>query len=68
MMTPEKFERAGKILFGPAWKPRLANALKIDVTSVWRYASGQINVPGPVETAIRLMLWKKRHTAKRARV
>lgn len=55
-MTPEEFISAGETLYGKRWKAPLARALKIDASMVWRYATGQLPVPGPVEAALRCFL------------
>ena len=55
-MTKEEFRDAGKTLFGWGWRTRMARALQVDVSSVRRWADGQVAVPGPVEAAIKAWL------------
>lgn len=38
---------------GWGWQAKAAEALNVDVSSVRRWISGQIPVPGPVEAAVR---------------
>ncbi|MBB5222220.1 hypothetical protein HNP73_002156 [Amaricoccus macauensis] len=53
-MTAEELRQAGLRLFGPerGWKARLARALRSEDSSVSRWLSGQIAVPGPVAAAV----------------
>lgn len=60
-MTPEEFINAGERLYGKRWKTPLARALKIDVSMVWRYATGQVKVPGPVEAALLCFIRELNH-------
>ena len=56
-MTKEEFRDAGMTLFGTwGWRTRMAKWLQVDVSSVRRWADGQIAVPGPVEAAINAWL------------
>jgi hypothetical protein len=62
-VAPEEFVRAGEKLFGKRWKAPLARALGIDVSQIWRYATGQTSpIPKPVELAVRYLLLQKRKT------
>lgn len=52
MVTAEQFVTAGEGLFGKRWKAPMARELKIDVVTVWRYATGRQPIPVLVELAI----------------
>lgn len=55
-MTPQEFREAGVALFGQwGWQTRLAEHLRVHVTSVQRWAAGQVPIPGPVEVAVRCL-------------
>jgi hypothetical protein len=56
-MTPQQLRKAGVKLFGErAWQTRLAEALQVDPSTVRRWVSGAVTIPGPVEAAIRCFL------------
>lgn len=55
-MTPAQLARVGKSLYGNRWKAPLARALGKDVTTVWRYATGQLEIPRLVEIALKSFL------------
>jgi hypothetical protein len=58
-MSPEELERAGRELFGKRWKAPLSRALKLNVTTIWRYTTGDLVIPWLVENAIRELMRKK---------
>lgn len=59
-MTAMELKISAIALFGPkGWQSRLAEALGVDVSSVRRWTSAQIDVPGPVAAAVRCFLERK---------
>lgn len=58
-MTSAEFERAGKKLFGKRWGAPLARFLRKDPVTIWRYATGQLEIPWLVEQAILQLLKRK---------
>lgn len=61
-MTAEQLRAAALELVGEemGWQSRLADALKTSAPSVSRWLGGTIEVPGPVEIAVRCLLILKR--------
>lgn len=55
-MTPAALAKAGKKLWGYGWQTRMAEALNVDGSTVRRWVSGAVPVPGPVEAALRCFL------------
>jgi hypothetical protein len=55
-MTFTELAAAGECLYGIHWRRRLADELKVDVATLRRWTSGKIEVPGPAELAIRLLV------------
>ena len=48
------------MLYGErGWQARLAETLRSDVSSVRRWTSGQVPVPGPVQAAVWCFLEKR---------
>lgn len=65
-MTPDELRDAAIEIFGRrGWTTDLAACLRIDRTTVYRYAQGQIPIPGPVEAAITCWLEVFRESGKR---
>lgn len=63
-MTGDEVRAAAEKLYGArGWQTKLALALEVDVSSVRRWVSGQIPVPGPAAAAIRCFegVWKAPH-------
>lgn len=57
VLTPEGLRIVGEALFGAwGWQTRLAEQLEVDGSTVRRWVSGAVAVPGPVKVALRLML------------
>lgn len=60
-------------LWGDEWRPKGASFLGVNVTSVTRWVTDEIPVPGPVEAAVKAqlhveyMLRKKREAQTRVR-
>ena len=60
-MTADELKAAAIQLFGKrGWTSDLAAALKIDRSTVHRYVTGQIPIPGPVEAAVECWLERGR--------
>lgn len=56
-MTPAQLREAGVKLYGErAWQTRLAEALGVDGSTVRRWVSGAVPIPGPAAAAIRCFL------------
>lgn len=57
VLSPEGLRIVGETLFGAwGWQTRLAEQLEVDGSTVRRWVSGAVSVPGPVKVALRLML------------
>ena len=56
-MTADELKAAGRELFGYGWQTRLAEKLGIDGSTVRRYVSGAVPIPGPVAAAI--LCWQE---------
>lgn len=54
-MTSEQFRKLAIKLFGPdrGWQQRCADALRVDKSSVSRWVSSGLPIPGPVEAAMK---------------
>lgn len=52
-MTAAELKKIGKKLYGYGWQTRLAEALEVDGSTVRRWVSGVVPIPGPVAAAIR---------------
>lgn len=53
-MSPQELRDAGVALYGRwGWQTRLAEALGVDGSTVRRWVSGAVPVPGPAAAAIR---------------
>ena len=55
-MEASDLRTAGEELYGRFWQTKLAKELKVDPSTVRRWNSGAVAVPGPVAVAIRCML------------
>lgn len=56
-MTAEQLRAIGEQLYGNwGWQTRMAEALKVDSSTVRRWLSGKVAIPGPVEVALELLL------------
>jgi hypothetical protein len=59
-VTPDIFIASGQKLYGrKKWKVQLADALGVDVTTIWRLTKRE-QIPGPYEVALKAMLENKR--------
>lgn len=61
-MTPDELKKAGIALYGEkGWQHKMAEALGVDGSTVRRWVSGAVPVPGPVKAAVTCFLrWKRR--------
>jgi hypothetical protein len=56
-MNGQKLKQSLIVLYGErGWQAQAARALHVDVSSVRRWTSGQIPVPGPVIAAVECFL------------
>jgi hypothetical protein len=56
-MTQEQLREIGERLYGNwGWQTKMAEALKVDSSTVRRWLSGKVAIPGPVEVALGLLL------------
>jgi hypothetical protein len=56
-MTPEQMREIGVCLYGSwGWQTKMADVLQVDSSTVRRWLSGKVAIPGPVEVALRLLL------------
>lgn len=56
-MTPEQLREIGEQLYGNwGWQTRIAEALRVDGSTVRRWLSGKVTIPGPAEVALGLLL------------
>lgn len=59
-MTKAKLRKIGVRLYGEqAWQTRMAEALKVNASTVRRWVSGAVPVPGPVEAALECFMREK---------
>ena len=66
-LSPDDLRVVGEALFGAwGWQTRLAEVLEVDGSTVRRWVSGAVSVPGPVKVALRLMLEKQGLASTRA--
>lgn len=56
-MTPEQLREIGEQLYGSwGWQTRMAEALRVDGSTVRRWLSGKAAIPGPALVALELLL------------
>lgn len=58
-MTPEELKKIGKKLYGYGWQTRMAEALEVDGSTVRRWVSGAVPIPGPAAAALRCFMREK---------
>ena len=61
-MTIRELKEVGPLLYGYGWQTRMAEALGVDASSVRRWVSGAIPIPGPVAAALRCFAREKKPT------
>ena len=54
-MSPAELITAGERLYGPHWRMPLAAVLQINIATLRRWTTGEVEVPGPAALAIRLL-------------
>ncbi len=60
-MTSAQLQKSGVFLYGErGWQARMAEVLKVDGSTVRRWVSGAVPIPGPVEVAIECLVAAKR--------
>jgi hypothetical protein len=52
-MTPAELTTLGRELFGQVWKPRLAEAVGVSRSQVWKWAAEHHPIPEPAARLIR---------------
>ncbi len=56
-MTPEQLREIGERLYGNwGWQTKMAEVLRVDSSTVRRWLSGKVAIPGPAEVALELLL------------
>lgn len=58
-ITPAELKTLGPKLFGFGWQTHMAEALGVDGSTVRRWVSGAIPVPGPAVAALRCFAREK---------
>lgn len=60
-MTPEELREAGERLYGTwGWQTKLAHELHVDGSTVRRWLSGKVPIPGLAAVAINLLVRVKK--------
>lgn len=60
-MSPDQLRAVGEELFGRwGWQTRLAEALRVDGSTVRRWLSGATVIPGPAAVAMELLVERRR--------
>ncbi|WP_416398154.1 hypothetical protein [Allohahella sp. A8] len=57
-MNKDEFREAGQKLFGYGWQTRIAERIDVDGSTVRRWASGAVPVPGAVAAWLKCELSK----------
>lgn len=56
-MSPDELRAIGERLWGRwGWQTRMAEALRVDGSTVRRWLSGASSIPGPAEVALELLM------------
>lgn len=55
-MNPKQLKDAGEKLYGYGWQTKLAKDLNVDGSTVRRWVSGAVPIPGPVAAAVKCFL------------
>lgn len=59
-MTPAAFSTIGAALFGPSWQTPLAEALGVNVKTVYRYGTGKsATIPQAVLLRLKTLLYER---------
>lgn len=59
-VNSDELRQAGRELFGERWQTVMARHLRVDPSTVRRWLAGKVEIPGPAEVALELLLEKKR--------
>lgn len=59
-MTPARLAQVGQLLYGPAWRFALADALRVNRRTIARWANGEYNIPEGIDDEIRQLLLSRR--------
>jgi hypothetical protein len=67
-VTRDELCAAGVELYGAwGWQTRMAEALSVDGSTVRRWVSGAVPIPGPTEAALTCFLARKRESERKTR-
>lgn len=55
-MRPKELRQAAEYLHGPGWRAALASQMNVHYSTVNRWASGEVPIPGPVAIALDLLV------------
>lgn len=55
--------QAGQFLYGAHWRSKLAEALRVERSTVSRWASGSVEPPGLAQVAVELLVEKEKARA-----
>jgi hypothetical protein len=58
-MKPRELSEIAERLYGYGWQTRLAEALEVDGSTVRRWVSGAVPIPGPAAAAIKCFAREK---------
>lgn len=68
-MTNEQLRMIGEYLFGSwGWQTKMAEVLKVDSSTVRRWLSGKVLIPGPAEVALELLIKSKQESLQKEAV
>jgi len=66
-MKPKELNEIGVKLWGEwGWQTRMAESLNVDGSTVRRWVSGAVPIPGPVEAALRCFMRENGCSEKKA--
>lgn len=63
-MTPDELRAAGQELHGYGWQTWMAKEMGLDGSTIRRWVSGAVPIPGPAVAAIKCWLERKRESPK----
>lgn len=59
-MTPTRFKKIGRLLFGFGWQAAMGKALGVHYKQVNRWAAGEYDVPAEIEKNITKLVMDRR--------